>query len=61
METEKEFNLEALKPLLINEALKPMIINAFLFGYDCGGKSDNPRKLAEIYFEITYGAKNGIQ
>ena len=47
---------ESLDEMLQKE--KQAIIDAFLFGFSCGGKSDDPEALAEIYYEIQYGGRN---
>lgn len=39
------------------ETEKKQILDAFLFGFQCGGKSDAPEQLAELYYDITYGEK----
>lgn len=33
---------------------KEIIKDAFLYGYDCSGKCDNPEILAELYYSIKF-------
>lgn len=36
------------------ESEKKAIKEAFLYGYDCSGKCDNPEILADLYYSIKY-------
>lgn len=38
----------------LREEERNMVKEAFLYGYECSGKCDNPEALADLYYAIKY-------